>query len=278
MGVMAYAEGERDQGIGKETIMQSEITTRQPDALPTEKDPRWHAVVARDASADGTFYYSVKTTGVYCLPSCAARLADPKNVRFHPTREDAERESFRPCKRCKPDQRDGTRPRTALEIRFAIRETSLGLILVAQSDRGVCAVLFGEDRDNLQRDLQTRFPGAQLTDGDADLDALAATVVGCVESPVQCLEVPLDLRGTSFQQAVWQALREIPAGRTMSYTEIARRIGQPQAVRAVAQACAANALAVVVPCHRVVKSDGSLSGYRWGVERKRALLQREAAA
>jgi AraC family transcriptional regulator of adaptative response/methylated-DNA-[protein]-cysteine methyltransferase len=253
--------------------MQNPIETRQTEALPTEKDPRWQAVVARDPAADGTFYYSVKTTGVYCFPSCAARPALPKNVRFHPTREDAERAGFRPCKRCKPDQGG----RAGGEIRFILTESSLGPLLVAQSDRGVCAVLFGEESDALRRDLQARFPRARLTEGGADLGILAAKVVDLVESPGRGLDVPLDLRGTAFQQAVWQALREIPAGSTASYTDLARRIGQPKAVRAVAQACAANALAVVVPCHRVVKSDGSLSGYRWGAERKRTLLEREGA-
>jgi AraC family transcriptional regulator, regulatory protein of adaptative response / methylated-DNA-[protein]-cysteine methyltransferase len=254
------------------------VETREPDALPTEQDPRWQAVVARDPAADGTFYYSVETTGVYCFPSCGARLAHPKNVRFHVTREDAERAGFRPCKRCKPDQGGGKRQRAAGEIQFAIKESSLGLILVAQSAQGVCAVLLGEDEGALRRDLQDRFPAARLMDGDARLAALAAEVVEFVESPSRGLDVPLDLRGTAFQRAVWQALREIPVGTTTSYTDIANKLGRPKAVRAVAQACAANALAVVIPCHRVVKSDGTLSGYRWGVERKRTLLEREAAA
>jgi AraC family transcriptional regulator of adaptative response/methylated-DNA-[protein]-cysteine methyltransferase len=248
------------------------------DALLTEHDPRWQAVVARDPAADGAFYYSVKTTGIYCFPSCAARLANPKNVRFHLTREDAERAGFRPCKRCKPDQADQRRQRAVSEIQFAINESSLGLVLVALSTVGVCAVLFGDDRSALRRDAQERFPGAALIDGDANLAARAAAVIALVETPSDRLDVPLDMRGTTFQQAVWQALREIPAGTTVSYGDIAARLGQPRSARAIAQACAANALAVVVPCHRVVKSDGALSGYRWGVERKRILLEREAAA
>jgi AraC family transcriptional regulator of adaptative response/methylated-DNA-[protein]-cysteine methyltransferase len=162
------------------------------------------------------------------------------------------------------------------EIRFAVGECSLGSILVARSERGVCAILLGDDPDALARDLQDRFPRATLIGGDAEFERLVAQVVGLVESPGVGLDLPLDVRGTAFQQRVWQALREIPAGTTATYTEIARRIGAPASVRAVAQACAANGLAVAIPCHRVVRQDGGLSGYRWGVERKRALLQREA--
>jgi AraC family transcriptional regulator, regulatory protein of adaptative response / methylated-DNA-[protein]-cysteine methyltransferase len=347
-------------------------------ASATECDARWAAVVARDPQADGTFYYSVETTGVYCRPSCAARLPKPEHVRFHATCGDAEQAGFRPCKRCKPhqlspveqqaatiaaacrliEQAEGTpslaqlaqqagfspshfhrvfkaitgltpkayaaaqrakRVRNALStrgtvteamydagynsngrfyatahevlgmtpshyraggtqttIRFAVGECSLGAILVAQSERGICAILLGDDPDALARDLQDRFPQATLIGGDAGFEQLVATVVGCVEAPALGLDVPLDIRGTAFQQRVWQALRKIPAGSTASYTAIARHIGAPHAVRAVAQACGANALAVAIPCHRVVRHDGTLSGYRWGVERKRILLEREA--
>jgi AraC family transcriptional regulator of adaptative response/methylated-DNA-[protein]-cysteine methyltransferase len=349
-------------------------------AAATESDPRWASVLARSAEADGTFFYSVRTTGVYCRPSCAARLARPENVRFHTTREDAERAGFRPCKRCKPDQpplieqhaakiteacrlietspsapsleelaaragvstfhfhrvfkaitgltprayasahrgerirKELARTRTVTaaiyqsgynsngrfygesermlgmtptdyragganaEIRFAIGECSLGSILVARSERGVCAILLGDDPDALARDLQDKFPRATLIGGDAGFEELVAKVVGYVEAPGLGLDLPLDVRGTAFQQRVWQALREIPAGSTASYAEIAGRIGSPKAVRAVAHACARNTLAVAIPCHRVVRNDGGLSGYRWGVERKRALLQREARA
>lgn len=349
-------------------------------AAATERDPRWAAVIARDAGADGTFYYSVKTTSVYCRPSCAARLARPENVRFHATCADAELAGFRPCKRCKPDQpalvkqhaakiteacrlikgaetapsleelarhvglstyhfhrmfksitgltpkayaaahraqrmrnelgRCGTVTEAIFDagynsnarfyeksnevlgmtptsyrsggantdIRFAVGECSLGSILVAQSDRGVCAILLGDDPDELARDLQDRFPRANLIGGDASFEQLVATVVGFVEAPGLGLDLPLDVRGTAFQQRVWHALREIPPGSTASYADIANRIGSPQAFRAVAQACAANALAVAIPCHRVVRNDGALSGYRWGVSRKRALLEREALA
>lgn len=343
----------------------------------TLNDPRWAAVLARDPAADGTFFYSVKTTGVYCRPSCAARPARPENVAFHFTTADAERAGFRPCKRCKPNQPPlieqhaakvaelcrlienaeqvpsldelaqhaglsayhlhrvfkaitGVTPKAYaaahrakrvraelsrgasvtdaiydagynsngrfyeqsnkvlgmtptiyragganIDIRFAIGECSLGSILVAASERGVCAILMGDDPDELARDLQDRFPHANLIGGDAKFEALVAKVVGFVEAPQLGLDLPLDVRGTAFQQRVWQALREIPAGATASYSDVANRIGAPKSVRAVAGACAANALAVAIPCHRVVRSDGGLSGYRWGVERKRALLDRE---
>jgi len=347
-------------------------------AAATESDLRWAAVVARNCEADGSFYYSVKTTGVYCRPSCAARLPRPENVRFYATCEDAERAGFRPCKRCRPNQpalvernaarvaeacrlieasetmpslealanhaglstyhfhrvfkaitgltpkayglaqrgkrvqnelgRRGTVTEaifdagynssgrfyeksnqvlgmtpssyraggTNTEMRFALGECSMGSILVAMSERGVCAILVGDDPDVLARELQDRFPKANLIGGDAEFEQLVAKVVGFVEAPALGLDLPLDIRGTAFQQRVWQALREIPPGSTATYTEIARRIGAPKSVRAVAQACAANTLAVAIPCHRVVRNDGALSGYRWGVERKRALLEREA--
>jgi AraC family transcriptional regulator of adaptative response/methylated-DNA-[protein]-cysteine methyltransferase len=163
------------------------------------------------------------------------------------------------------------------EIRFAVGETSLGAILVASSKKGVASILLGADPDTLVRNLQDRFPKARLIGADGDYEALVATVVGFVEAPNLGLDLPLDVRGTAFQQRVWQALQEIPVGQTVSYAEVARRIGSPKAVRAVAGACAANNLAVAIPCHRVVRNDGSLSGYAWGVERKRVLLDREAA-
>ena len=162
-------------------------------------------------------------------------------------------------------------------IRFALGECSLGSILVAASDKGVCAILLGDDPDALARDLQDRFPRATLSGGDAGFEAWVARVVGFVEAPRLGLDLPLDVRGTAFQQRVWRALSNIPAGSTASYAAIAQQIGAPRALRAVAQACAANPLAVAIPCHRVVRSDGALSGYRWGVERKRALLDRESA-
>ena len=171
------------------------------------------------------------------------------------------------------DWRDGG---TDARIRFAIGQCSLGAILVASSDKGVCAILLGDDPDALARDLQDRFPNAELLGGDAAYERVVATVVGFVEAPRIGFDLPLDVRGTAFQERVWRALREIPVGDKATYAEIARRIGAPNAVRAVAGACAANRLAVAIPCHRVVRSDGGLSGYRWGVERKRALLERES--
>jgi AraC family transcriptional regulator of adaptative response/methylated-DNA-[protein]-cysteine methyltransferase len=341
-------------------------------------DPRWVAVSGRDPDADGRFFYSVRTTGVYCRPSCPSRPARPENVVFHATAADAEGAGFRACRRCKPDQLNLSAPHTGVvaelcrfieaaeqpptlgelaqragmsafhlhrvfksitgltpkayasahrarrlqrelkragtvtdaiygagynsagrfyeeanqvlgmtptryrsggadtEIRFAIGQCSLGSILVARSTRGVCAIMMGDDPQELGRELQDRFPKARLIGGDAQFEQWVAQVVGLVEAPRLGLDLPLDVQGTAFQRRVWQALRKIPVGRTVSYSDIARRIGAPKSVRAVAQAIAANKLAVAIPCHRVVRSDGSLSGYRWGVERKRALIERES--
>jgi AraC family transcriptional regulator of adaptative response/methylated-DNA-[protein]-cysteine methyltransferase len=161
------------------------------------------------------------------------------------------------------------------DIRFAVGQCSLGAILVAQSDRGVCAILLGDDPQQLVCDLQDKFRRANLIGADQAFEQLIAQVVGFIEAPAIGLDLPLDVQGTAFQERVWQALREIPVGSTASYADIAQRIGSPKAVRAVAQACGANSLAVAIPCHRVVRSDGNLSGYRWGVERKRQLLERE---
>ena len=163
------------------------------------------------------------------------------------------------------------------EIGFAIGDCSLGSILVPTSEHGVCAILLGDDPEELARDLQERFPRAMLIGGDAEFEELVAKVVGFVEAPGLGLDVPLDVRGTAFQQRVWQALRQIPAGSTASYSEIAERIGAPKEAYAVGEACAANMIAVAMPCHRVVRKNGALAGYRWGINRKRALLEREAA-
>lgn len=337
----------------------------------------WAAVVGRDAGADGQFYYSVLSTGVYCKPSCGARQPRRENVSFHRDRAAAERAGYRPCKRCKPDlppaaernqalaericrmieqaeespslailakatglsrftlqrtfkavvgvtpkayasaqrakrlreglrrgddvtsalhdagfgsssrlyaQADrllGMRPSqfrtgaTAETIRFAAGECTLGSIVVAASDKGICAILLGDDVERLIDELHEQFPGAQLTGGDQEFDSWVAQSVGFVDDPRVGLGLPLDIRGTAFQQRVWQALCDIPAGTTASYAEVADRIGQPSAARAVARACGSNLIAAAIPCHRVVRQDGKLSGYRWGVERKRTLLRVE---
>jgi AraC family transcriptional regulator of adaptative response/methylated-DNA-[protein]-cysteine methyltransferase len=346
--------------------------------LPVTNDPRWARIVARDKSADGQFWYSVATTGVYCRPSCPSRRANPVNVQLHDTLAHAKATGFRACRRCNPDGpslevgnaamvadacrrieqseeepslaeladaagrsagyfhrvfkaitgltpkdyaaahraakvrqglEDGASVTAAIydagfnssgrfyekstgmlgmtptryragganeDIRFAVGETTLGAILVASSRKGVASILLGDDPDALVRDLQDRFPKARLIGGDRDYEALVSRVVGFVEAPQLGLDLPLDVRGTAFQQRVWQALRDIPVGGTVSYAEIAERIGTPKATRAIAAACAANAHAVAIPCHRVIRKDGALSGYAWGAERKRALLHREA--
>jgi AraC family transcriptional regulator, regulatory protein of adaptative response / methylated-DNA-[protein]-cysteine methyltransferase len=340
-----------------------------PTTSYADDESRWQAVVRRDRAADGAFYYSVRTTGVYCRPCCAARLPNRQNVRFHATVEQAQQAGFRACKRCRPNEaplasrqaeavatacrliedadappkldalaaavglsryhfhrvfkmvtgvtpqayaaaqrtrrvrselspgasvtqavygagynspgrfyassteqlgmtptafREGGRGET---LRFAVGESSLGSVLVAASDKGVCAILLGEDPDALARDLQDRFPRATIVEPDAAFDYWVAKAIGLVERPARGLDLPLDIRGTAFQLRVWQELRKIPPGSTATYTQIARGLNQPNAARAVARACAANALAIAIPCHRVVRSDASLSGYRWGVER-----------
>jgi AraC family transcriptional regulator, regulatory protein of adaptative response / methylated-DNA-[protein]-cysteine methyltransferase len=347
-------------------------------ATPNERDPRWVAVANRDPAFDGAFVYSVKTTGVYCRPTCASRRAKPQNVIFHATWADAEKAGFRACRRCRPNEAargalhaqvvaaacrtiaasekptgldrlaaaagmsafhfhrvfksvTGLTPKAYgaahrakrirdqlsegkssvteaiydagfnsnsrfyetsdevlgmtstvfrkgganADIKFAVGECSLGSILVACSDKGVCAIMLGDDPDALVREIQDRFPNANLIGGNAAFEALVARVVGFVEAPRLGLDLPLDIRGSAFQQRVWQALREIPVGETASYAEIARRIGAPASARAVAHACADNKIAVAIPCHRVMRNDGALSGYRWGVARKRALLENE---
>lgn len=352
-----------------------------PDAnLPTAEDPRWARIVARDRSADGLFWFSVKTTGVYCRPSCPSRAANPKNVRIHAALAEAKATGCRPCKRCNPDglsveaenavliakacrmieqgEQQPSLPELAAaaalspgyfhrlfktmtgltpkaygaahragrvrerlgktrtvteaiydagfnssgrfyeqaeqilgmtpsrfrsggvneEIRFAVGQSSLGAVLAASSRNGVVCILMGDDADGLVRELQDRFPRASILGGDRDYEALVARVVGFVEQPGLGLDLPLDIRGTAFQQRVWQALRRVPVGQTVSYAEIAQRIGAPRAVRAVAGACAGNRIALAIPCHRVVRHDGALSGYAWGVERKRSLIERERAA
>jgi AraC family transcriptional regulator, regulatory protein of adaptative response / methylated-DNA-[protein]-cysteine methyltransferase len=241
--------------------------TQLARSLSTDDD-RWQAVQRRDAAADGTFYYSVRTTGVYCRPSCASRPARRENVAFHATCAAAEAAGFRPCKRCRPNE-------ATAAIRFAIAECWLGAILVATSAKGICAILLGDDPAELRRDLENCFPQAQLVEADESLEQLTDNVIDFVEAPEQARNLPLDPCGTDFQQRVWRALREIPPGATASYSEIAERIGAPKEAYAVGEACAANMIAVAIPCHRVVRKDGGLAGYRWGFKRKRALLKRE---
>ena len=351
------------------------------DSLATfdSDEAKWAAVLARDTAADDAFVYAVRTTGVYCRPTCPSRRPRRENAEFHADAAAAERAGYRPCQRCRPQEPSmaqrharsvaracrliesadelpsldelaqaaglsrfhfhrvfksvtGLTPRAyaaarraervreelascetvteamyeagfnssgrfyagsnrmlgmtpkryrsggeGMEIRFALGECSLGTILVAASVQGICAISLGSDPESLLQEFQDRFAKASLVPGGKDFDAWVARVVGFVEAPGTGLSLPLDIRGTAFQQRVWQALTEIPVGATISYAELAQRIGSPKSVRAVARACASNPVALAIPCHRVVRSDGALSGYRWGVERKRVLLEREAA-
>ncbi|SHF48750.1 bifunctional DNA-binding transcriptional regulator/O6-methylguanine-DNA methyltransferase Ada [Acidocella aminolytica] len=340
---------------------------------------RWAALATRDQAADGAFFYAVRTTSVYCYPSCAARPALRENVVFFATRDEAVQAGFRPCKRCRPDlpsraQREATLVAGACElietaseapslsdlaraagcsphhfhrlfkritgvtpkayadahrqsrvqaaltkgvsvtealydagfnssgrfydatdamlgmtptayrtggageiIHHATGQSSLGCVLVAASARGICAILLGDEPDALIKDLAARFPRAEHRPGDAGFAQTVDNVIRLVDDPADNTApvLPLDIRGTAFQRKVWNALRQIPPGRTLSYTELAGRIGAPRAARAVAAACAANSLAVAVPCHRVISANGDLAGYRWGLERKQRLLTRE---
>ncbi len=358
----------------------AEILSATP-AFATEAS-RWEALRRRDPAADGAFFYSVATTGVYCRPSCAARPARPENVAFHATRAEAERAGFRPCRRCRPDlppraEREaalvaeacraienaeeppalaalaeqaglsphhfhrlfrriaGVTPKayadaqrqnrvrqelaaggpvtqaiygagfnssgrfyeaadamlgmtpsafraggTGEAIRHAAGRSTLGLVLVAATTRGVCAITLGDDAAALLEDLRSRFPNARLLPAEEGFAAWVEQVVALVDAPQDspAFALPLDIQGTAFQRRVWEALRAIPPGATLSYRDVAARIGAPGAVRAVASACAANRLAVAIPCHRVVAADGTLAGYRWGVARKRRLLEQEGAA
>lgn len=339
-------------------------------------DSMWRAVLARDAAADGRFVFAVKTTGIYCRPSCPARHAKRANVSFYATAEAARAAGFRACKRCRPDgasadavlaeavraactrialegdvplarlaadagysdshfqrsfkrivgispkqyaierrlaqaERHLEKGRTVTEsmldagfgsasrfyesrrgraispsharrgaeglaIRYAVVPSALGPMLVAATDRGVCAIEFGESEATLSRLARERYPRADLQPADAALARWAESVASLVAHPRTAPDLPLDVQGTSFQRQVWKALQSLPPGTTTTYSALAARIGRPTAARAVARACATNPAAVVIPCHRVVGKDGNLTGYRWGVERKAALLEREA--
>lgn len=347
----------------------------------TTDEQRWRAVASRDPRGDGAFVYAVKTTGIYCRPTCGARLARRENIVFHDTPQDAERAGYRACKRCRPQRgrnedaegggrrativracetlessagtpslaavareaglsashfhrvfkeavgltpkeyaaaRRGERLRQELargksitgaahaagfgsaarfyaqapellgmapsawrnggkgvRIQYGVGRCWLGSVLVGATEIGVCSITLGDDSASLLEALRRRFRNAILLPGDRAFEHVIARVVGFVERPVGKLDLPLDIRGTAFQQRVWRLLSEIPIGQTVSYSELAARAGLVQGARAVAGACAANELAVAIPCHRVVRSDGSVSGYRWGAERKRALLDRE---
>lgn len=346
-------------------------------AFPSTDDDRWRAVITNDAAADGRFVYAVRTTGIYCKPSCRSKAPRPENVTTFDTPAEAEAAGFRPCKRCRPDaaadpdaealaaacrllemaeeepalgelagrvgltparlrrlfqdslgvtpkayakalkarrlgqglkagatvtealydagykapsrayaaaaERLGMTPSAYARggqgeaVRFATAPCAFGRLLVATTERGLCAVELGADDAEVTAQLRAHFPKATLTEDAARLAAVVAAVADHVAEPRGALDLPLDIRGTAFQEQVWAELRCVPPGETLSYADLARRLGRPEAARAVAGAVAANRLAVVVPCHRVVRGDGGLSGYRWGTARKRALLAAEAA-
>ncbi|PVM92306.1 transcriptional regulator [Caulobacter radicis] len=232
-------------------------------------DDRWAAIERRDRAADGAFFCGVRTTGVYCRPSCAGRPLR-RNVAFYETREAARAAGLRACLRCRPDEPIET-------LAYGFGQTPLGLALAATSQTGLALLILGDDRAAMAEGLAARFPRARLVEDDDGAAPALAALTAAIQSGAGA-DLALDERGTELQRAVWKALRDIPAGSTASYAQVARAIGRPEAVRAVAQACGANPLAVLTPCHRVVRSDGALSGYRWGVERKKALLERERAA
>lgn len=339
---------------------------------------KWSLVLARNAKADGRFVYAVKSTGVFCRPSCPSRRPRRENVEFFDLPTQAQQAGYRACRRCTPLERNqqaqkveaacryidenlditlsltaisrhvaispfhfqrlfkrilGISPReyqqarragkfrkallseasvtdaiyeagyssssrayesipaqlgmtpTAFRssgkgesIRCTVISTELGKLLVATTDRGVCAVRFGESETSLLRELKRDFEAAEIRRDDQGLAAVAAQIQQLLSGAAAPLNIPLDLRGTAFQQMVWKELRRIPSGQTRSYTQVAKTIGRPKAVRAVANACASNPVAIVVPCHRVVQKNGSLAGYRWGVKRKAALLAKESRA
>lgn len=357
--------------------MLAESETAPPDEAPLTEEQMRAALAARDVGFDGRFVYAVRSTGVYCRPSCPSRAARPENLSFHAGPAAAEAAGFRPCRRCRPDEpalaerqaetvtracrlieaaetppsldalarasglspfhfhrtfkavtgvtptayarahraarateslaqgksvteslyaagygapsrfyADGAerlgmspsayrRGGAGERIASAVASCALGLVLVAATERGICAILLGDDEETLRQDLGMRFPKAEIVGGAADFAETVRAVVRLVETPGAAFALPLDIGGTAFQHRVWAALRRIPPGATASYAEIARAIGAPAAVRAVAMACGANRIAVAIPCHRVVRSDGALSGYRWGTARKAALLARE---
>ena len=352
-------------------------TMAQPYTLIESDSARWDAVMRRDSQADGRFFTCVKTTGIYCRPSCGAKRPKRENVFFVETRAEAEAAGFRPCKRCRPDETvqpdargeliaracrlietaeeppalealaeavglspfhfhrlfkqatgltpkayaDAARARKLREalpasqsvtgalyeagfasasrfyakaeemlgmeparyrkggagevIRHAIVPCSLGLLSVAATQRGICSMMLDDTAEPLEAELRQRFPHAEIVAGDAAFAALVEQAVRLVENPAAPINLPLDVRGTALQQKVWAALRDIPPGETLSYTQLAAKVGAPKAVRAVASACAKNTVAIAIPCHRVVRGTGQLAGYRWGLSRKQALLARE---
>ncbi|MBS0320909.1 MAG: methylated-DNA--[protein]-cysteine S-methyltransferase [Proteobacteria bacterium] len=314
-------------------------STPLAEPLLASTPERLAAVAARDRAADGHFVFAVRTTGIYCKPSCPSRRPLPANVALYATPAAAERAGFRACRRCRPRvaaladpivdavaaacrtldaaaervplaslaraagysdahfhrafvartgmtpaayaraalARNAQRAQAAVTLRYATTRTPLGVLAVAASARGIAAIALGDDAAATMRDLRRAWPRATFTRDEAGLAAVLAAVAASLDDPARALDLPLDIRGTAFQRRVWHALRALPPGMTTTYGALAASFAMPGAARAVASACAANVLAFAIPCHRVVAGDGTLAGYRWGVGRKRALLDRERA-
>src|SRR2546422_2249144 len=247
---------------------------------------RWRIVLAHDRRYDGAFVYAVRSTGIYCRPSCARRLSRftahlKERKRVSPaTYAAGYSSSSRVYERAAAQL--GMTPATyarggrGMVIAFAAVPCPLGTLLVAATPRGICRVSLGHGAPELEAELRGEFPGAEIQRDRGDLGRWVAAILRYLDGREPHLDLPLDIRATAFQRQVWEALRKIPYGRTRSYAEVARAIGRPRATRAVARACASNPAALVIPCHRVVKSNGDLGGYRWGMERKQALLRQES--
>lgn len=359
--------------------MKTQSLQQSITSIPRQAAERfWQATLHRDSRADGSFVFAVRSTNVYCRPSCPARRPLRRNTLFFRTAQDAENQGFRPCRRCRPTHQDratalvqqtaaaiassaedsvrlgslahqlhvssaqlrrafrratGLSPKEFeqalrlekfkkllregatvtdalyacgygsssrlyektnahlgmtpasyrkggenMHIGYTVAKSSLGKVLVAATERGVSAVYLGEKESSLVHDLRKEYPKADISRANGESDAWLKEILGRVEGSAPRVDLPLDVKATAFQRRVWQELQKIPRGATRSYTQVARAVGKPRSVRAVARAIATNPVSVVVPCHRVIRADGNLAGYRWGLQRKQKLLERESAS